>query len=137
MRYSPLKEITPANVGQLQLAWVYHMKPAGAPTPAAPRGTRRRHTGPGTRRAGAGPRRCRRFSSGETTALVIKGVMYVSTPYGRVVALDPTTGKEKWVFPLPSGSPSTRGVEHFTGDAKTRRRSCSARATASSIRLTP
>ncbi|HEX9366455.1 MAG TPA: PQQ-binding-like beta-propeller repeat protein, partial [Vicinamibacterales bacterium] len=29
------------------------------------------------------------------------------------------TGKEKWVFPLTSGSPSTRGVEYFTGDAKT------------------
>jgi quinoprotein glucose dehydrogenase len=45
--------------------------------------------------------------------------MYVSTPYGRVVALDPTNGKEKWIFPLPSGSPSTRGVEYFRGDATT------------------
>ena len=44
--------------------------------------------------------------------------MYVSTPYGRVVALDPTTGKEKWVFPLPTGNPSTRGVEYFGGNAK-------------------
>ncbi len=43
--------------------------------------------------------------------------MYVSTPYGRVVALDPTTGKEKWVFQLPSGKPSTRGVEYWPGDA--------------------
>src|SRR6266850_4770442 len=36
MRYSPLEEITPANVSQLQPAWVYHMKPAspaGAPPP--------------------------------------------------------------------------------------------------------
>ena len=59
------------------------------------------------------------FQAGETTALVINGVMYVSTPYGRVVALDPTTGKEKWVFPLPTGSPSTRGVEYFSGDRQT------------------
>ena len=44
--------------------------------------------------------------------------MYVSTPYGRVVALDPTTGKELWVFRLPSGSPSTRGVEYWPGDAR-------------------
>src|SRR5258706_8528755 len=36
MRYSPLKEITPANVAGLQPAWVYHMKPAGTPAPAAP-----------------------------------------------------------------------------------------------------
>ena len=26
MRFSPLKQITPANVGRLQRAWVYHMK---------------------------------------------------------------------------------------------------------------
>ncbi len=37
MRFSPLTEITPANVDRLKVAWVYHMKPAGAaaPTPAA------------------------------------------------------------------------------------------------------
>jgi len=45
--------------------------------------------------------------------------MYVTTPYGRVVALDPTTGKEKWIFPLPTGNPSTRGVEYFRGDRQT------------------
>ena len=44
MRFSPLTQITPANVGQLQVAWVYHMRPdghrrpppgAGAAAPAA------------------------------------------------------------------------------------------------------
>src|SRR4051794_8190400 len=29
MRFSPLTEITPANVGNLKSAWVYHMRPAG------------------------------------------------------------------------------------------------------------
>ena len=43
--------------------------------------------------------------------------MYVSTPYGRVVALDSATGKEVWVYQLPSGQPSTRGVEYWPGDA--------------------
>ena len=44
MRFSPLTQITPANVGQLQVAWVYHMKPpagadrAGAGAPARGRG---------------------------------------------------------------------------------------------------
>jgi quinoprotein glucose dehydrogenase len=112
-RFSPLTQITPANVAQLQPAWVYHMKPPAAPdavltgadTPAQGRGGRGGSVGG--------------FASGETTPLVINGVMYVSTPYGRVVALDPTTGKEKWTFPLPSGSPSTRGVEYFVGDATT------------------
>jgi quinoprotein glucose dehydrogenase len=92
------------------------MKPPAAPSPAAapadPAGAAPPQ-GRGGRGGGAGG-----FASGETTPLVINGVMYVSTPYGRVVALDPTTGKEKWVFPLPSGSPSTRGVEYFGGDAK-------------------
>src|ERR1017187_6359977 len=30
MRFSPLTEITPKNVSHLKVAWVYHMKPAGA-----------------------------------------------------------------------------------------------------------
>src|SRR4029078_9124324 len=37
---------------------------------------------------------------------------------GRVVALDATTGKEVWQYKLPSGNPSTRGVEFFAGDAQ-------------------
>jgi len=99
MRFSPLKQITPANVDQLKVAWVYHMKPQGAAATPGRGG-----------RSG--------FSPGETTPLVINGVMYISSPYGRAVALDPTTGKELWVFPLPSGSPSTRGVEYWPGDAE-------------------
>jgi quinoprotein glucose dehydrogenase len=116
IRYSPVAQLTPGNVGQLQVAWVYHMKPpapAGAPQASADPGAAGPPQGRGGRGSASG------FSSGETTPLVINGVMYVSTPYGRVVALDPTTGKEKWVFPLPSGSPSTRGVEYFAGDATT------------------
>ena len=112
MRYSPLAEITPSNVSRLEKAWVYHMKPAsGAAPPVDPA-----PAGPpqGRGRGGASG-----FASGETTPLVINGIMYVTTPYGRVVALDPTTGKEKWVFALPSGNPSTRGVEYFRGDART------------------
>ena len=41
-RFSPLTEITPANVGKLEVAWVYHMRPApadgraGGPTAAVP-----------------------------------------------------------------------------------------------------
>ncbi len=30
MRYSPLTQITPANVTGLKVAWTYHMKPADA-----------------------------------------------------------------------------------------------------------
>ena len=119
-RYSPLTEITPANVSRLTVAWVYHMKPtdATAPAPAAdPEVADAAAAGRGRGRGGRGGGGSG-FSAGETTPLVIDGVMYVSTPYGRVVALDPTTGKETWVFRLPSGSPSTRGVEYWPGDAR-------------------
>jgi quinoprotein glucose dehydrogenase len=59
------------------------------------------------------------FSISEVTPLVIKGVMYIGTPYGRVSALDPTTGKEIWSYKLTSGEPATRGVEYFPGDKQT------------------
>lgn len=59
------------------------------------------------------------FLVGEDTPLVVKGVMYIGTPYGRVTALDPTTGKEIWTYKLPTGEPATRGVEYFPGDKQT------------------
>src|SRR6185295_11368897 len=33
MRFSPLTEITPANVNTLETAWVYHLKPEGYVAP--------------------------------------------------------------------------------------------------------
>jgi quinoprotein glucose dehydrogenase len=34
----------------------------------------------------------------ETTPLMIDGVLYLSTPYNRVIALDPTSGREIWSY---------------------------------------
>ena len=119
MRFSPLTQITPANVSQLKVAWVYHMRPAGAvpppgrgagaggESPDGPQGGR------GRGRGGSG------FRGSEVTPLVIGGIMYLSTPYSRVVALEPATGKEVWAFQLPAGGPSMRGVEYWSGDAQT------------------
>src|SRR5688572_15651658 len=131
-RFSPLTQITPANVGQLQVAWVYHMRPApppvapGAPTPPAPAARGGAEAGAGAAAVpppqGRGRGRGRGgsgFAVSGTTPIVIDGVMYLSTPYGRVVALDSTTGKELWIFQVPSGVPSTRGVEYWPGDART------------------
>ena len=115
-RFSPLTQLTPENAGQLQVAWVYHMRPpvptpaAGAPAPAAP---------PPQQGRGRGRGRGSGFAVSGTTPIVIDGVMYLSSPYGRVVALDSTTGKEMWVYQVASGVPSTRGVEYWPGDAKT------------------
>src|ERR1041385_2071579 len=121
MRFSPLTELTPANVGQLKVAWVYHMRPAGVVAPEgrgpavgvgdAPEPPQ---VGRGRGRGGGSG-----FRPSEATPLVINGTMYISTPYSRVVAVDPTTGKEVWNFPLPSGGPSTRGVEYWPGDTRT------------------
>ncbi|MGO9256483.1 MAG: pyrroloquinoline quinone-dependent dehydrogenase [Bryobacteraceae bacterium] len=128
MRFSPLTEIKPANVDRLKVAWVYHMRPAGfvptgrggggysegrgaggavRDTPEGAQGGR------GRGRGGSG------FYPSENTPLVINGTMYMSTPYSRVVAVEPTTGKEIWAFPLPTSSPSTRGVEYWPGDGRT------------------
>jgi quinoprotein glucose dehydrogenase len=64
-RYSTLTQITPANVSQLKVAWVYHMKPPGAAT----------------------------LRPSQDQPLVVGSTMYVVTPYSRVVALDSTTGR--------------------------------------------
>jgi quinoprotein glucose dehydrogenase len=108
MRFSPLTEISPANVNRLQVAWVYHMKPAAGESGEAAL------AGRGRGRGGSSL-----LSSSEVTPLVVNGTMYLSTPYSRVVALDSTSGKELWAFQLASGNPSTRGVEYWPGDTQT------------------
>ena len=68
-RFSPLASITPANVASLQPAWVYR-------------------TGEFMWNRG-------RF---EATPLLVDGTLYLATPLGRVVALDPASGAERWVY---------------------------------------
>jgi len=72
--YSPLEQITPANVSKLAIAWEW--KPNEKILPQF--GTR-----PG---------------AFQNTPLVIDNVMYLSTPYNQVAALDATTGKELWRY---------------------------------------
>jgi quinoprotein glucose dehydrogenase len=144
MRFSPLTQINPANVGTLSVAWIYHMKQEG--DSAGGRGGgfgggRGRgpgggaEGGPGGVGSGGGgldqasaqaaaegvgpPRIATGFAISEVTPLVINGVMYIGTPYGRATALDPTTGKEIWSYKLATGEPATRGVEYFPGDKQT------------------
>jgi quinoprotein glucose dehydrogenase len=129
-RFSPLTEITPANVARLEPAWAYHMKPEGAPA-IAPSGAERAQAqaeqggGPGGGAGGplsgfgpGGPFGAGgRFSPSETIPLVVDGVMYVGTPYARIVALNAATGQQLWVHDLPKGAnPATRGMEYWPGD---------------------
>jgi len=73
-RFSPLTQITRANVAQLQVAWTYH---TGIPD-----------------MSGMG----HRPPALEVTPIVVDGTMYVSTPTGIIAALDPATGTERWRF---------------------------------------
>ena len=103
-RHSPLKQITTANVATLRQAWVYHMRPPGVTADMGPM--------PDGMRA----KFATGFSASEATPLVVDGVMYLATPYNRVVALDAATGKERWAYTLANkDQPSTRGVAYWPG----------------------
>ncbi len=69
-RHSPLRQITRDNVAKLTLAWEYKTGEAGIET--------------------GNP------TALEATPLVIEGVMYLATPLGKVIALDPVTGRQLW-----------------------------------------
>ncbi len=68
IRYSPLTQITPANVASLKVAWTYD-----------------------TRDAFKG-------SEMQCQPVVAHGVLYATSPKLRVFALDAATGAEKWSF---------------------------------------
>ena len=55
------------------------------------------------------------YDTRPATPLVVGGVMYLSTPYNRVVALEPETGKKIWETELEY-TPSGRGIAYYPGD---------------------
>jgi glucose dehydrogenase len=73
-RYSPLKEINRSNVAKLKTAWTYHTGDVSDGTEYPVR------------------------SAFEATPLMIDGVLYVVTVFGRLIALEPETGKQLWAF---------------------------------------
>jgi glucose dehydrogenase len=91
-RSSPLEQITRDNVGRLGQAWVYHH---GEPVPEAGR---------------EGP-------AFESTPLVVGELLYFTSPSGRVIALDPENGAERWTFgpklARPAGNARHRGVAYW------------------------
>ena len=87
-RYSPLAQITPANVANLQVAWTYH-------------------TGDVRGRSGDPEE-----TTYEVTPLKIGNRLFLCTPHQRVIALDATTGTEVWRY-----DPRIRGnlaLQHLT-----------------------
>jgi glucose dehydrogenase len=96
MRYSPLKQINTGNVNQLQVAWQFNTEAVV-----------------GAGQATASTRRPRRRMS-ESTPLVVDGVLYMSTGYNRVVALEPETGKKLWEYESQH-PPAMRGIAYWGG----------------------
>jgi quinoprotein glucose dehydrogenase len=72
-RYSPLDDVNRNNVASLRVAWTFRTGDAYQP--------------PGNRP-----------TAFEATPLYVDGTIYLSTPLGRVMALDPVTGRQRWVF---------------------------------------
>ncbi|WP_296600570.1 membrane-bound PQQ-dependent dehydrogenase, glucose/quinate/shikimate family [Phenylobacterium sp.] len=93
-RYSPLAQITPANVGKLQRAWVFH---TGDLPSAIAKDT---------------------YGS-ENTPLKVGDTLYVCTPKSQLIAVDPSSGRERWRFDphvqdiwIPYTA-ACRGVAHY------------------------
>jgi len=94
-RFSPLGQITPANVTQLEQVWHYRFnRPDREPI--------------------TGPTAFELYQ--QVTPIVVDGVMY-TTSGDRVVALRPETGEEIWVHELGEGSiASPRGLSFWPGE---------------------
>lgn len=73
-RYSTAEQVTRANVSSLRVAWTYHTHALDTP---------------GMDNAKA---------AFEATPILIDGRLVLTTPYNRVIALDPASGAEIWSF---------------------------------------
>jgi quinoprotein glucose dehydrogenase len=73
-RYSPLTQISRDNVSKLQVAWTFHVEDLSDGSD-------------GRKRTGL-----------ETTPILVDDTLYLTSGYNRVFALDPETGKQKWVY---------------------------------------
>ncbi|MDT3720678.1 membrane-bound PQQ-dependent dehydrogenase, glucose/quinate/shikimate family [Pseudomonas oryzihabitans] len=89
--YTALDQITPDNVGQLQVAWRYH-------TGDLP-GVEDPHE-----------------ITNQVTPLKVGDTLYLCTPHSIAIALDATSGQEKWRFDpkIQSASGSFRDWAHMT-----------------------
>src|SRR6516225_3049447 len=86
-RFSPLTQINTSNVSTLKQVWTYKLRP---------------HDGKPL--TGQSPSEL--FQ--EVTPIVVNDVMYLPAA-NRIVALEPETGKELWVYELTEGQASFRG----------------------------
>jgi quinoprotein glucose dehydrogenase len=74
MRYSQLTQVNRDTVSKLKVAWTFH-------TGDVSDGKN------GHKRSGF-----------ETTPILVDGTLYLTTPFNRVIALDPATGTQRWAY---------------------------------------
>ncbi|HEX2445051.1 MAG TPA: pyrroloquinoline quinone-dependent dehydrogenase [Vicinamibacterales bacterium] len=97
-RYSPLDAINRGNVASLEVAWTFRTGDAYEPKRGRP-------------------------TAFEATPLHVDGTLYLSTPVGRVIALDPVTGRQRWAFDgkaprdMGYGDFASRGVSAWPLDS--------------------
>jgi quinoprotein glucose dehydrogenase len=82
IRYTTLSQISPANVGKLQVAWTYDAHDAF------------------------------KDSEMQSNPIIVDGMLYATTPKMRVIALEAATGREVWSFDPNQGSPVQRRFRH-------------------------
>lgn len=111
LRYSPLDQINRSNVEDLAVAWVYRAGELEAI------------------RSGEQP-----FNPWEATPIIAAGNLIACTPSGRVFALDPATGLERWSFdpqvslpPLGHAFVKCRGVSSYVDVSKKESELCHSR----------
>jgi quinoprotein glucose dehydrogenase len=108
-RYSPLAQITPANVGKLKRAWAIHTGDLPA------------------------DKKIRDTYGAENTPLKVGNNLYVCTPKNIVIALDPATGKQRWRFDAKVSddaipyTAACRGVSYYDVPDATAGAACAAR----------
>lgn len=112
-RFSAARQITLANVAQLQVAWTFHTGELAEIAKLDPQ-------------AQAFVKSKLAF---EATPILHRGVLYFSTPFDRVFAVNARTGKQLWVFNphlarLDYSEMSSRGVAWWQGPGSS---PCSAR----------
>lgn len=74
MRHSSLSQINQENVGKLKIAWIFHTGDI------------------------SDGQNGRKRSGFETTPILVEGRLYLTTPFNRVIALDPATGRQLWSY---------------------------------------
>lgn len=104
-KFSPADQITPENVSRLEKAWEFHT------------GDVAEKSGPPT--------------SWSATPLFANDTIYFATPFYRIFALEPDTGKQKWVYDskallTPATQPvlSTRGAAYWEAENTTEGAAC-------------